>query len=114
MRILLIAVLLALISMQADALMFEDGVSLKRNLAECDNKDAVSDYRCGEGVGFINGTHDAYDYTEQLTNCKPESLIHSQLRDVIMKWLNDHPERLHEGAAVLVLAAINEAWPCPE
>jgi hypothetical protein len=35
-----------------------------------------------------------------------------QLMDVVVRWLETHPEDRHLGAAALTSQALHEAWPC--
>jgi hypothetical protein len=45
--------------------------------------------------------------------CIPEKVPLLQLARVVVKWLQSHPERLHENLiATLVNDAINDAFPC--
>ena len=110
MKTLLIAALMALIPMQADA-EFHSGSSLLENVIQCDKKDQTM---CAYVYGYVVGVKDAYEDTASMPKCAPYSLKKGELKAVVEKWLNDHPERLHEPAAPLILTAINEAWPCPE
>jgi hypothetical protein len=36
----------------------------------------------------------------------------SQMRVIVMRYLNDTPERWHQNGAKLVLEAFQKAWPC--
>jgi hypothetical protein len=38
----------------------------------------------------------------------------SQLERIVVKWLKEHPETLHNDAAPLVLIALHDAFPCGE
>lgn len=44
--------------------------------------------------------------------CTPEEVTTEQLRDVVSKYLNDHPEELHFRAEPLVVSALAKAFPC--
>jgi len=110
MKTLLIAALMVLMPMQADA-EFHTGESLLDNITECDKKDQTM---CAYVYGYVVGVNDAYEDTDSMPKCAPDNLKKGKLKEVVKKWLNDHPERLHEPAAPSVLTAINEAWPCPE
>ncbi len=45
--------------------------------------------------------------------CVPdEGISIGQAKDIVVKWLNEHPERLKEEARILVLYALKEAFPC--
>lgn len=45
--------------------------------------------------------------------CTPDSAPTSQYRQVVLKFLGEHPARLHEPAVKLVAAALRDAFPCP-
>jgi hypothetical protein len=44
--------------------------------------------------------------------CLPDGVSPNQTVRVVMKWLEDHPARLHESAVELVLGALKENFPC--
>ncbi len=44
--------------------------------------------------------------------CAPKGMSAGQLRDVVVKYLDDHQEERHEAASVLALVAMRKAWPC--
>jgi Rap1a immunity proteins len=44
--------------------------------------------------------------------CPPRGSAHGQAQRVAVHFLNDHPERLHEPAFVLVKEALTQAFPC--
>ncbi len=45
--------------------------------------------------------------------CIPDQVPLLQLARVLVKWLREHPERLHEPKMTLTLAAFQAAFPCP-
>lgn len=49
------------------------------------------------------------DFTK---TCIPEEAPIAQLARVIVKWLRDHPEKLHEPKSMLVMEALQEDFPC--
>ena len=49
---------------------------------------------------------------EQLRNCVPPELPTGQKIRVVVKYLEDHPTRLHEPFGVLVMQALRAGWPC--
>jgi len=72
--------------------------------------------------GYIAGFLDSHSidsyvfekYTQKkLLYCLPNSKIIQFVR-VIVKYLNEHQEKLHNGARMLVMDALNEAFPCKE
>jgi hypothetical protein len=44
--------------------------------------------------------------------CIPEKVPPLQLARVVVKWLREHPEKLHEPISGLVTDAINAGFPC--
>jgi hypothetical protein len=75
----------------------------------------VNRYRA---MGYIQGLLDSYtvfstrDPTLNVF-CMPEQGVSTaQARILIVKWLREHPKRLHEQARLLVFHALAEAFPC--
>ena len=44
--------------------------------------------------------------------CKPRKVTTVQLRDVVIKYIDDHPEERHNPIIVLTILAMRSAWPC--
>jgi len=44
--------------------------------------------------------------------CVPDEVKLGQMILVVQKYLKDHPEKLHQGAAKLTMTALKEAFPC--
>jgi hypothetical protein len=91
-------------------------------------------------AGYIQGTEDVYETTfvnlgvfgmagmtfagpEKLTKyaaeklrgpCFPGNAPVLQLARVLVKWLREHPERLHEGRSILTTAAFTDSFPCEQ
>ena len=63
----------------------------------------------GFAAGVNGGFYSSYIETYY---CPPPGISAGQLRDVTVKYLNDHPEELHEYAATIVSNALSEAFPC--
>lgn len=42
----------------------------------------------------------------------PEGATAGQIKKIVIKYLNEHPEKLHLPAAPLAAAALSEAFPC--
>ena len=121
MRTLLITVLLVLIPMRANA-GFIEGNRLKKMFDSCNSMTDTGRYEdnwskqfdCGDKNGYISGVIDALQGTTHMTRCVSDGVRLRQINAVVENWLNKHPERWQENGAGLVIAAINEAWPCPE
>ena len=43
----------------------------------------------------------------------PDNAKATQLSRIVVKWLNDHPEKLHVDGSYLVANAFQDAFPCP-
>lgn len=46
--------------------------------------------------------------------CPPAHIPPSQAHRVVLRYLEQHPEKLHEGFKGLAFSALMEAWPCPK
>jgi hypothetical protein len=66
-------------------------------------------------LGFVAGVHDNMRMTLRILDespCVPDGVTLGQIKDVTTRYLRKHPENRHKSAAVLVSAALVEAW-CP-
>jgi len=66
--------------------------------------------------GFILGIRDGVPLTTNLRNAapifeEPSEAKQDQLKAVVVKYLNDHPEEHHKPAGLLVLFALRKAFP---
>ena len=69
--------------------------------------------------GFITGFTAGVDLEAGATKqkplrlfCLPEGNSLGQNMLVVMKWLKDHPERLHEDARIAIVLALENAFSC--
>ena len=62
--------------------------------------------------GYVIGVHDAAQWTNQPKACIEHGVLSGQVRDVVKKWLSDHPEMRNKGGVPIVRQAMAEAWPC--
>ena len=70
-------------------------------------------YNSGFCTGFIDGFLDLGPLLDkQLRFCSDPEVTIEQANHVLLKYLNEHPERTHENAYRLALQAFKEAWPC--
>ena len=44
--------------------------------------------------------------------CTPRGVTWEQMRLVVLKWLQNHPESLHKPSGHLILTALASAFPC--
>jgi Rap1a immunity proteins len=83
-------------------------------LRDCsDRNDGPSFSFC---LGYINGLRDGVVFASVGLGAKPsfeisEKVELGQLKDVVVKYLNEHPEERHSRAAVLVQSALVRAFP---
>jgi len=78
------------------------------NICEQDRK------ACGLYIMGVADTHDIFVMWKDIEgySCIPKDVTDTQLSTVVIKYLKDHPENLHLGAAGAILTAITKAWPC--
>jgi len=75
-------------------------------------------------VAYVSGIENGLEYewflwkytTPSLNQlyCLPANATRNQFALVVSKYLHDHPEQLNEPDIALVLAAYENAWPCPK
>ncbi len=68
-------------------------------------------------AGFVSGIADSMVNAPvwEWSTCFPpfpNTVTRGQLTDIVKRWLEQHPENRHLGAAGLVTAALSEAFPC--
>lgn len=70
-------------------------------------------------VAYLSGFADAITLSSQSTKpqepkiCFPRSgASNEQLARIVVKWLREHPENLHESARMEVMLSLNHAFPC--
>lgn len=86
-----------------------------RLLKECKSDSALAINVC---LGYIVGMA---DYEDQLQDwsildepifCTPDGVTVGQLKKVVIKYLDERPERLHLTASSLTANALRTAFPC--
>ncbi len=64
-----------------------------------------------EGLGYVTGLSTALDFSSLI--CIPANGVsNGQRARIVRKFLNDHPERLHEFQFFLAREALIDAFPC--
>jgi hypothetical protein len=95
----------------ASGVYFYSGNELVELMGEYDRAEAnasgVSYFKVGNYGGYILGIYDGTRYTYSM----PESATKGQVLAVVTKYLKNHPEKWTEPAAVLVIEALQEAFP---
>lgn len=92
-----------------------DGHTGRRLLERCESvlKIASPDLmNFGWCLGFLEGLDDMGAASGARFYCLPDNASFGQQARVVVKYLNDHPEKLHEIDVALAIAALREAFPC--
>jgi len=77
-----------------------------------DDESQKADFYVGVCLGYIQGISQLNRLNSLNEFCPHGKVtLHQEMR-VVHKYLQSHPERLHEGKIVLVLDALKEAFPC--
>jgi hypothetical protein len=89
-------------------------VTGNRLLDDCQKpNDEISGPFCG---GYIAAIADVLSNKNNSVNgaraCLSGGVTIGQLRDIVVQWLQRHPQHRHNGAEGLVAAALMEAFPC--
>jgi hypothetical protein len=66
--------------------------------------------------GFIVGAVEMFRYQMEVVNpiCFAEGVTWEQVHDVVLDYMEEHPESREEHALILVTWAIREAFDCPK
>jgi hypothetical protein len=76
---------------------------------------SVGDFHKGMCLGFIEGVADTMTSIrtgQGQRSCIPREVEADQMREVVVKYLTEHPEDRNYSAASNALVAIAKAWPC--
>jgi hypothetical protein len=103
-----------------------DGTILLDNCTEAikyiDNKNdpSINFTAVNYCVGYISGINDLHtsfiasvSCFDPPKYCVPQQIKPEQLVQVIVRFLNIHPEDLHFQGSDLIIAALKDAFPCP-
>ncbi len=69
-------------------------------------------YMAGVCDGRVAGIFDMSRLDDSLGVCPPARVIYGQVTRVVLSYLDDHPEQLHEQSSTLTLRALQSAFPC--
>jgi len=47
-----------------------------------------------------------------LSFCLPDQVTNDQIIKIFVKYLDDHPEELHQPASLLLVTSMRKAFPC--
>ena len=93
-----------------------DGNGLYRFFQMCEkykngDKSIENYWNCGISKGYVAGVHDTL---LGQAFCTPANTALGEVEDVVRIWLDKHPAERSYSTESLVIAALQEAWPCPE
>ena len=82
----------------------------------CSAGGATSESLCN---GYVAGVVDTVGVFEAIfgvtkITCVEKNVSNEQVKQIVMQYLTAHPETRHLGAAGLVFAALQPAFPCKE
>jgi hypothetical protein len=70
----------------------------------------------GRCEGYISGVHDtvrAYEAWNRIAEiCSPATATHRELRNIVVDYINMHPDYRRAQAASVVVLALRERFPC--
>jgi hypothetical protein len=80
---------------------------------QCDAKTDVAQLTCAIYIaGVIDGKADLASDLRRNSDCPPEGVVIRQLREIVDRYLEAHPERRRSPAASLVHDAVGTAFQC--
>jgi hypothetical protein len=87
-------------------------------LERCSSQPGDTDYMMDTAfcIGYVVAIRDASQCgisVNGISSSTPKGAGLPQLVKVVVKWFNDHPEKLHLSAETLVAWALYDAFPCP-
>jgi len=103
-----LALVLLLLTCCVGANVFKTGYGLHN---ECNNESSKAQSYC---LGFVTGVAEVLDSNavNGYSACVPNKVNQGEVRDIVVKFLEDHPELRHYEAHVLIARALSEAFPC--
>jgi len=98
---------------------FINGNELLDHCIQAQDKARTANHDAGRCFGFISGVTDLYDIliSEAIvkpTYCPQPNVSLIQMINVVVEYLQKHPEDLHYSASSLVMGAYAEAFPCAQ
>lgn len=105
------ALILALAALAATPAKAETNIATDTGnglLNVCNDNDLL--LLCG---GYIVGMRDGFQMLAPGLYCEPPGVSNGQVKDIVVNYLQAHPESRHKSSYILAFAALYSAWPCP-
>lgn len=85
-----------------------------------DTNQAVNNISIGLCLGLVAGVRDTMHVYNKLSTtvpealraCFPDKVTNEQSAQIVVKYLQDNPEKLNASYLPLVVAALSDAYPC--
>jgi len=93
----------------------EPGIDVGNGLLRyCDGMTPKDSNSWGDGLcyGYILGS--AHTYFDSKILCNSGKATHQQIRDIVVKYLIDHPESRHHNSASLILNSLSDIFSCKQ
>jgi hypothetical protein len=76
-----------------------------------DKIEAIKVGECSGAIDAIFMLRRALD--QSIRFCPPPTVALGQNVEIVVKYLDDHPEQMNDDFTLLVVRAFNQVWPCP-
>jgi hypothetical protein len=110
-RLLAIFALLGTISPALGASTASNDLEACRAAAVHGGIDFKNAFEVGLRMGIVEATMTNLPL-RAVPTCLPQGVTTGQALKVLVKYMDDHPEQLHEKTAWVAAKALHEAWPC--
>lgn len=75
----------------------------------------ASSYPTGKCAGVVEAIYSMQPFLDhKYRTCPPDGVTLGQIVRVVVNYLESKPQNLHYEFNMLVLAALNSAWPCKQ
>jgi hypothetical protein len=86
-------------------------------VSDCKNSETAFGFDEGKCIAFVIGVENGFEMAYvvqgiQKPICLPSGVTNGQAVKVVVKFMKNHPEDLHQPAVSLTLKALIEAFPC--
>jgi hypothetical protein len=88
-----------------------------RQAAKIQRKEQADAYDATDCISFISGVVDGGQFAAKgdrrlFPVCFPPDVDGSQMAKIVVKYGDEHPQKLNNGGAYIVINALRQAFPC--